>query len=60
MRTDRTAGTVRVRGHLDEVGAEALCRVVAALRRLGHRQVVVDLGSATVTDGARALLTAPA
>jgi hypothetical protein len=38
------------------VGAEALCRIVAALRALGHRQVVVRLGSATVADDARALL----
>ncbi|SNS33810.1 hypothetical protein SAMN04488107_2271 [Geodermatophilus saharensis] len=38
------------------MGAEALCRTVTALRRLGHRQVVVRLGSATVADDARALL----
>ncbi|SDD21119.1 hypothetical protein SAMN05660690_3653 [Geodermatophilus telluris] len=60
VRTDRAAGTVRVRGHLDEVGAEALCRVVAALRQLGHRHLDVDLGTTTLTDDARALLTAVA
>jgi hypothetical protein len=56
VRTDRTTGTVCVRGSLDRVGAEALCRVVTALGQLGHRQVVVQLGSSTVTDDALALL----
>ncbi len=55
-RTDRTTGDIRTRGHLDRVGAEALCRTVTALRQLGHRQVVVRLGSATVADDARTLL----
>ncbi len=55
-RIDRTTGTVSISGHLDLVGAEALCRVVTALGQLGHRQVVVQLGCATITDDARALL----
>ncbi|MGY1832016.1 hypothetical protein ACI8AA_16530 [Geodermatophilus sp. SYSU D01180] len=55
-RTDRTAGVIRVRGRLDLIGAEALCRTVTGLLRLGHRQVVVRLDSATVADDARALL----
>ncbi|MGY1696623.1 MULTISPECIES: hypothetical protein [unclassified Geodermatophilus] len=38
------------------MGAEALCRTVTALRQLGHRRVVVRLGSATLTDDARAIL----
>jgi hypothetical protein len=56
-RTDRTAGTVCLRGHLDRVGAEVLCGVVTALAELGHREVVVQLGSSTVADDALALLT---
>ena len=56
VRTDRAAGSVCVRGHLDGVGAEFLCRIVTALRESGHRQVVVLLGSATVAEDARALL----
>ncbi len=55
-RIDRTTGTVSIRGHLDRVGAEALCRVVTALGQLGHRQVVVQLGCSTATDDALALL----
>lgn len=55
-RTDDIAGVISTRGHLDQIGAEALCRTVTALGRLGHRQVVVRLGSATMTDDARTLL----
>ncbi|MGY1671473.1 hypothetical protein [Geodermatophilus sp. SYSU D00710] len=55
-RTDPSAGAVSLRGHLDRLGAEALGRTVTALRRLGHRPVVVRLGSATVTDDAAAFL----
>ncbi|MGY1731778.1 hypothetical protein ACI798_09660 [Geodermatophilus sp. SYSU D01045] len=55
-RTDRTTGVISVRGRLDRIGAEALCRTVTGLRRLGHRQVVVRLDTATVADDARALL----
>lgn len=55
-RTDDIAGVICTRGHLDQIGAEALCRTVTALRQLGHRQVVVRLGSATITDDARTLL----
>jgi hypothetical protein len=57
-RTDRIAGAIRTRGHLDRIGAEALCRLVTALQQLGHRQIVVGLGSATVVDeDAEKLLT---
>ncbi|MGY1738266.1 hypothetical protein [Geodermatophilus sp. SYSU D00684] len=55
-RTDRTTGVISVRGRLDRIGAEALCRTVTGLRRLGHRRVVVRLDSATVAHDARALL----
>lgn len=59
LHTDRARNVVVVGGHLDRVGAEALVRTVAALGRLGHRRVVVRLGSATVADDARALLADP-
>ncbi len=49
-RTDEAAGTIRTCGHLDRTGAEALCQSVAALRELGHRQITVILGPATVAD----------
>jgi hypothetical protein len=55
-RTDQAAGTIRARGHVDQVGAEALCRIVTALQQAGHRQIAVELGSATVAGDARALL----
>lgn len=55
-RIDETAGVISTHGHLDLIGAEALCRTVTALQQLGHRQVVVRLGSATTADGAHALL----
>jgi hypothetical protein len=57
VRTDRDTGTLCVRGALDRVGAEALCRVVTALGQLGHREVVVQLGSSTVAPDALAVLT---
>jgi hypothetical protein len=55
--TDLGAGVIRTRGHLDPVGAEALCRVVTGLQRRGHRQIVVRLGPTTIADDARALLS---
>jgi hypothetical protein len=55
-RTDESAGVIRARGHLDRVGVDALSRTVTALRRLGHRLVVVQLGSVTIADDALGLL----
>jgi len=55
-RTDETAGVISAHGHLDQVGAETLCRTVTALQQLGHRQIVVRLRSATTADEARGLL----
>jgi hypothetical protein len=49
-RVDRGHGTVRVRGHLDRVAAEALLGTVGALRRLGHRDVTLELAPGTTTD----------
>jgi len=49
-------GAVRIRGHLDRLGAEALCRTVSALRQPGRRQIVLQLGSATADDDALAVL----
>lgn len=56
-RTDGAAGVVRTRGHLDVVSAEVLCRIVTALRRAGHREIALQLGTATTADDdARELL----
>jgi anti-anti-sigma regulatory factor len=49
-RTAEAAGIIRTRGQLDGVGAEALCRIVDALRQLGHRQIAVQLGPTTTAD----------
>jgi hypothetical protein len=59
-RTDQTTGVIRTRGHLDRVGADALCLLVTALQQLGHRQITVQLGATTVADDAEALLAAHA
>jgi hypothetical protein len=48
--TDEIAGVIRTRGHVDAVGADDLCRAITALQRLGHRQIAVQLGQATVLD----------
>jgi hypothetical protein len=54
---DRGRGTIRVRGHLDRVAAEAVLASVGALRRLGHRQVTVVLApGATADAGAEEVL----
>ena len=55
-RTDQVTGVIRIRGHLDRHGAEALCRIATALQTLGHREIVVQLGSATTADDVPALL----
>jgi hypothetical protein len=56
-RTDEKAGVIRTRGHLDEVGAEVVCRMLAALLEPGPRRIDVRLGPATVVDaGALKLL----
>lgn len=49
-RTDGAAGVVRTRGHLDGVSAEVLCRILTALRRAGHREIAVRLGTTTTAD----------
>ena len=49
-RTDQTAGVIRTRGRLDRIGAGVLCSVVTVLQQVGHRQIDVLLGTATVVD----------
>ena len=49
-RTDTAGGTICTRGHLDLVGAEALCRVAVALQQLGHRHIGVYAGSGATAD----------
>ena len=57
-RSDQQTGVIRTRGHLDGVGADVLCGLVSGLRQLGHRQIDVRLGTATVVDAdALSLLT---
>jgi hypothetical protein len=47
---DRARGTLRVRGHLDRVGADLLAGTVEELRHLGHRHVAVALAPLATTD----------
>jgi hypothetical protein len=55
---DQAWGTIRVRGHLDRIGAEMLSDALVALQRCGHRRITVQLRpQATVDDDARRLLT---
>jgi hypothetical protein len=55
---DQEWATVRVRGHVDRVGAELLCDAVVGLQRCGHRRVTVQLRpSATLDAEARGVLT---
>jgi hypothetical protein len=54
---DQAWGTIRVRGHVDRVGAELLRDALLGLQRCGHQQVTVRLGpSATLDSAARELL----
>jgi hypothetical protein len=54
---DRARSTIRVRGHLDRVGAELVGGMVEELHRDGHRHVVVALvPPATADDGAGEVL----
>jgi len=55
---DQAWGTIRVRGHVDRVGAEMLQAALVALQRCGHRHIVVQLRPpATIDDEARGLLS---
>ena len=47
---DHAAATVRVRGHVDRVGAELLCDAVVGLQRSGHRHVTVQLRPPATLD----------
>jgi hypothetical protein len=47
---DQAWATVRVRGHVDRVGAELLCDAVVGLQRCGHRHVTVQLRSRATLD----------
>jgi hypothetical protein len=54
---DQAWGTIRVRGHLDRVGAEMLYDALVGLQRCGHRHITVQLRpAATVDADARRLL----
>lgn len=46
-RTDQARGVIRSHGRLDCVSAELLERIVSALRQLGDRRIIVQLGSTT-------------
>jgi|SRR4051812_40672656 hypothetical protein len=61
---DQVGGTIRVRGHLDRIGAEMLLDALVALQRCGHRHVTVQFrphgtvdteGQRLLTDLARRL-----
>ncbi|WP_448628309.1 hypothetical protein [Geodermatophilus sp. URMC 64] len=52
LRADPVRGTVRLRGCLDRVGAELLTDRLLELRRLGHREVTVQLPSGSDRDAA--------
>ena len=57
LRPDPARGTVRVRGHLDRVGAELLRNNLAVLQDLGHQQITVQIApSATADPQARDVL----
>ena len=53
---DRAQGTLRVRGRLDELGAELLLDNLEALQRLGHRRITVRIEPPATAPAARALL----
>ena len=54
---DQATATVRVRGHVDRLGAELMCDAVVGLQRSGHRHVAVQLlPPATLDAEARRVL----
>jgi hypothetical protein len=58
VRCDPARGVLRVRGHLDRIGAELVAGQVDGLQLAGHRLISVQLPSDGGDDEARALLTA--
>jgi hypothetical protein len=52
-----TRGTIAIRGHLDQVGADLFSGSVVALQRLGRRHIGVQLrpGASVDADARRAL-----
>ena len=55
---DQLRGSIRVRGHLDRIGAQLLCDSLVALQRGGHQHLTVRLHPAATADAeARAVLT---
>jgi hypothetical protein len=54
---DARTGTLRVRGHLDRIGADLLSGSAEALCRLGHRHIHVRLEPPTADREELALLT---
>jgi hypothetical protein len=57
---DQARGTIRVRGHLDRIGAEMLCDTAVALQRCGHRHITVQFRPPATTDAAARRLLADA
>ncbi|SFK97762.1 hypothetical protein [Geodermatophilus ruber] len=47
---DEARAAVRVRGHLDRIGADMLCRSVEGLRSRGHRRLTVELRPPATVD----------
>jgi hypothetical protein len=56
VRPDAGTGTLRVRGHLDRVGADLVQGNVEALHRRGHRHVHVRMEPPTADPEEQALL----
>ena len=57
LSTDPSRGRIRVHGAVDGFGADLLCRSVAGLQQMGHREITVELTSwAVADDEARARL----
>ena len=55
---DQLRGSIRVRGHLDRIGAQLLCDSLVALHGWGHQHLTVRLHPAATADAeARAVLT---
>jgi hypothetical protein len=58
VRPDARTGTLRVRGHLDRVGADLLAGSAEALCRQGHRHLHLRLEPPTADPEELSLLTA--
>jgi hypothetical protein len=50
VRPDPVRGTVRVRGHLERLGAELLVAQLELLLRLGHHALTVQLAPTSTAD----------